>query len=55
MSKLDAISYAFVPLVYQFGRNWWILVWSNLALSLLNLPFLLFFMKESPKYLVSVS
>lgn len=29
-------------------------MWSNLGLSLLNLPFLLFFMKESPKYFVSI-
>ena len=44
-----------LPLVYQFGKSWWIVVWFNLGLSLLTLFPLLFLIRESPKFYVSVS
>ena len=43
-----------LPFLYEFGKNWRILYWLNIGLAFfLIIPFLLF-VKESPKFLVSV-
>ena len=41
-------------MVYEFRKYWWILVWVNVGLSLLTLPFLLFSTQESPMSFVSI-
>lgn len=50
----NALSNLYLPLIYKFGRDWWIVFWLSIALSLLSFFPLLFFVKESPKFFVSV-
>ena len=50
----DSSSTLVLAVLFQFGKNWWILFWLNLGLCALGLLILLFGIKESPKFYVSV-
>ena len=51
---LDDLNSLCLPLIYQFGRDWWIVFWISFGLSVFSLFPLLFFIRESPKFYVSV-
>ena len=48
----DGGSNAWLPLVYQFGKSYWVVYWINLALAAVLLIPLIFFIPESPKFLI---
>ena len=50
----DGCSTLTLAFLFQFGKNWWILFWLNLGLCVFGLLVLLFSLKESPKFYVSV-
>lgn len=54
LNLFDGTTSLFLPLFYQYGKNWWILYWINLALTVLGLLGLVSFVKESPKFYVSI-
>ena len=54
MNFFDGLSPIILPLFYDYGKNWWILYWINMGITVLGLLVLLFFVKESPKFYVSV-
>ena len=53
-SVLDGTTNLWLPLLHQFGKSWWILYWLNIGQAFLLIIPLLIFVKESPKFLVSV-
>ena len=54
INLLDSLSSIYLPLIYQFGLSWWIVYWISFGLSVFSLFPLLFFIRESPKFYVSV-
>ena len=51
---MDTLTYGYLPLIYQLGKDWWIVFWMDLGLAVAVFFPLLFFIRESPKYLLSV-
>lgn len=49
---IDGSSNAWLPLVYQFGKSFWILYWMNFILAITLLTPMIFFIPESPKFLI---
>ena len=41
----DSLSSFYLPLIYEFGKNWWILIWIDLVTALLLLVPLFFVVK----------
>ena len=54
LSLFGSLTFAYLPLIYQFGKDWWIVYWLDMGLAILIFFPFLFFVKESPKYLVSI-
>ena len=54
MNLADGTTPGILPLFYQFAKNWWILYWANMGLTVIGLLALAFLIKESPKFYVSV-
>lgn len=54
LNLIDSFSNFYLVVAYQFGKRWWIVFWIDLAVSLLVFFPFLFFVRESPKFYVSV-
>lgn len=50
----DPIVAIYLPLIYQFGKSWWIVIWINFGCFVISLPLFWCFVRESPKFFVSV-
>ena len=54
MNVFDGLSPLTLTALYEYGKDWWILYWINMGLTVLGLLMLLLFIKESPKFYVSL-
>ena len=50
---MDGLSNVWLPLLYQFGKSWWILYYLNLGLAIVLIIPLILWVLESPKFLIS--
>ncbi len=53
-SFFDGFSNLWLPLLHSYGKNWWILYWLNLGQAILVILPLILFVRESPKFLISL-
>lgn len=53
-AMFDTSTMFWAPFVLEFGKSWWILYWLDLSLCLAVVLPLLFFIIESPRFLISV-
>lgn len=54
LTLIDSLALIYLPLIYQFGKDWWIVFWLSMAISIVAILPLVIFVRESPKFLVSV-
>ena len=47
-----SISNVYLPLIHEFGKDWWIVFWIEFGLALSAFLGFLFFVRESPKFYV---
>ena len=47
-----SISNVYLPLIHEFGKDWWIVFWIEFGLALSAFLGFLFFVRESPKFYI---